>query len=223
MKGKNPIVLSASALPVPFLAAHACHGVSVLQLITSRKVLQVTRCYARDRHWHPDVGRCRQIHSFVVGLDYFLRTKIECERVDQSAVRRTCWCKAFPSGIYAWTLRPVFCVQDEPTSHLDMLSIGSLMACLQAYSGAIVLVSHDQHFVAGVASQVGAPSTFLDALQSSFELSRICPLPSLAYQLSIAVCFLKGRAILGYRVCCCCFVLVPFGLLWFLFSFPHPT
>lgn len=48
----------------------------------------------------------------------------------------------------------VFRVQDEPTSHLDMLSIGSLMACLQAYSGAIVLVSHDQHFVAGVASQV---------------------------------------------------------------------
>ncbi|BDA48302.1 probable ATP-binding cassette sub-family F member 3 [Coccomyxa sp. Obi] len=49
---------------------------------------------------------------------------------------------------------PHLLVLDEPTSHLDMLSIGSLMACLQAYSGAIVLVSHDQHFVASVASQV---------------------------------------------------------------------
>ncbi len=45
-------------------------------------------------------------------------------------------------------------MQDEPTAHLDMQSIGSLMACLQAYSGALVLVSHDQHFVASVASQV---------------------------------------------------------------------
>ena len=53
-------------------------------------------------------------------------------------------------GINAYLL----CVQDEPTSHLDMLSIGSLMACLQAYSGAIVLVSHDQHIVAGMASEV---------------------------------------------------------------------
>ncbi|CAL8465918.1 g5454 [Coccomyxa elongata] len=49
---------------------------------------------------------------------------------------------------------PHLLVLDEPTSHLDMLSIGSLMACLQAYSGAIVLVSHDQHFIAGVASRV---------------------------------------------------------------------
>ncbi len=68
----------------------------------------------------------------------------------------TSFYEALASSGQAWALRPVLCLQDEPTSHLDMLSIGSLMACLQAYSGAIVLVSHDQHFVAGVASQVGA-------------------------------------------------------------------
>lgn len=50
--------------------------------------------------------------------------------------------------------RSMSALQDEPTAHLDMQSIGSLMTCLQDYTGALVLVSHDQHFLASVASQV---------------------------------------------------------------------
>ena len=44
--------------------------------------------------------------------------------------------------------------QDEPTSHLDMQSIECLQACLQGYTGGLVLVTHDQHFCSSVAQQV---------------------------------------------------------------------
>ena len=43
---------------------------------------------------------------------------------------------------------------DEPTSHLDLLSIDALTACLQDFRGAVVVVSHDQHFVSSIAKQV---------------------------------------------------------------------
>ena len=43
---------------------------------------------------------------------------------------------------------------DEPTSHLDLLSIDALTSCLQAFKGAVVIVSHDQHFVSSIAKQV---------------------------------------------------------------------
>ena len=45
-------------------------------------------------------------------------------------------------------------LQDEPTSHLDMQSIECLQACLQGYTGGLVLVTHDQHFCDSVAQQV---------------------------------------------------------------------
>ena len=44
--------------------------------------------------------------------------------------------------------------QDEPTAHLDIQAVESLAECLKQWSGAALLVSHDQHFVASAASQV---------------------------------------------------------------------
>jgi len=48
---------------------------------------------------------------------------------------------------------------DEPTNHLDLESGEALLAALQAYKGAIVVVSHDVHFLrslsGGVAYRVG--------------------------------------------------------------------
>jgi ATP-binding cassette subfamily F protein 3 len=43
---------------------------------------------------------------------------------------------------------------DEPTNHLDMVSINILAQTLQQYTGTCILVSHDRHFVAEVATKI---------------------------------------------------------------------
>lgn len=42
---------------------------------------------------------------------------------------------------------PHLLVLDEPTNHLDFLAIEALITCLQNFKGAIVIASHDQHFI----------------------------------------------------------------------------
>jgi ATPase subunit of ABC transporter with duplicated ATPase domains len=56
--------------------------------------------------------------------------------------------------VYAYLFIPSMAVADEVPSHLDLLSIEALTICLQKYNGAVVLVSHDQHFVSEVANKV---------------------------------------------------------------------
>lgn len=46
---------------------------------------------------------------------------------------------------------------DEPTNHLDMVSINILAQTLQQYAGTYVLVAHDRHFVAQVATKIWYP------------------------------------------------------------------
>jgi ATPase subunit of ABC transporter with duplicated ATPase domains len=48
---------------------------------------------------------------------------------------------------------------DEPTNHLDMESIQSLLDALSLYSGTIIFVSHNRHFVSHLATRVIELST----------------------------------------------------------------
>jgi ATP-binding cassette, subfamily F, member 3 len=47
-----------------------------------------------------------------------------------------------------------FLILDEPTNHLDMVSKNVLLQALAEYSGTILAVSHDRHFLSGFANKV---------------------------------------------------------------------
>ena len=49
---------------------------------------------------------------------------------------------------------PNFLLMDEPTTHLDIMSIDALIAALQTYEGTLFFVSHDVHFIRQIAKTV---------------------------------------------------------------------
>ena len=50
--------------------------------------------------------------------------------------------------------KPNVLILDEPTNHLDVESIEALAQALKRYTGTIILVSHDRHFVSKIATRV---------------------------------------------------------------------
>ena len=49
---------------------------------------------------------------------------------------------------------PNFLLLDEPTTHLDMASIEALISALRDFTGTVVFISHDVHFIRSIASTV---------------------------------------------------------------------
>jgi ATP-binding cassette subfamily F protein 3 len=49
---------------------------------------------------------------------------------------------------------PNFLLLDEPTTHLDMASIEALIGALRDFTGTVVFISHDVHFIRNIASTV---------------------------------------------------------------------
>ncbi|NNE90957.1 MAG: ABC-F family ATP-binding cassette domain-containing protein [Verrucomicrobiales bacterium] len=49
---------------------------------------------------------------------------------------------------------PNILLMDEPTTHLDILTVESLILALQAYAGTLLFISHDVHFIRELATDV---------------------------------------------------------------------
>lgn len=49
---------------------------------------------------------------------------------------------------------PHIILMDEPTNHLDIDAVNALALALNSYNGGLCIVSHDQHFVESVCSQI---------------------------------------------------------------------
>ncbi|CAN5258997.1 ABC-F family ATP-binding cassette domain-containing protein [soil metagenome] len=49
---------------------------------------------------------------------------------------------------------PNLLLMDEPTTHLDLLSIEALIQALQRFEGTLVFISHDVHFIRNIAEKV---------------------------------------------------------------------
>ncbi|HIG30448.1 MAG TPA: ABC-F family ATP-binding cassette domain-containing protein [Verrucomicrobiales bacterium] len=49
---------------------------------------------------------------------------------------------------------PNLLLMDEPTTHLDLLTVESLVQALQRYEGTLVFISHDVHFIKKLANKV---------------------------------------------------------------------
>ena len=54
----------------------------------------------------------------------------------------------------AWLKEPDVLVLDEPTNHLDPEQVEKLEAWLQAYEGALLLITHDRHLLDAVATRM---------------------------------------------------------------------
>ncbi|SIN98427.1 ABC-F family ATP-binding cassette domain-containing protein [Vannielia litorea] len=88
--------------------------------------------------------------------------------------------KARLSLLLATLEAPHMLILDEPTNHLDMESREALVEALTAYTGAVVLVSHDMHLLAHVADRLwlvdaGTVTPFEDDLEAYRRLLLASP------------------------------------------------
>ena len=79
---------------------------------------------------------------------------IGAEQAETIASRLSGGQKARLSLLLATIDAPHLLILDEPTNHLDMESREALIEALTAYSGAVILVSHDMHLLSHVADRL---------------------------------------------------------------------
>ena len=133
IKGK---MVTSNKLRIGFFAQH-----QVDELYVDETPLQHIQ---RER---PDEGQAKlraRLASFGLGAD---QAETEVGRLSGGQ-------KARLSLLLATLPAPHLLILDEPTNHLDIESREALVEALTAYSGAVILVSHDMHLLSLVADRL---------------------------------------------------------------------
>ncbi len=107
---------------------------------------------------------------------------IGADQAETVAARLSGGQKARLSLLLATIDAPHLLILDEPTNHLDMESREGLVEALTAYTGAVVLVSHDMHLLSHVADRLwlvkdGRVSPYDDDLESYRRMLLDAPAP----------------------------------------------
>ena len=61
---------------------------------------------------------------------------------------------------------------DEPTNHLDLETIEALIIAVNTYGGVVLVVSHDQHFLANVCAEYWGVNNRKISIQPDFQGAR---------------------------------------------------
>ncbi|MBV0911665.1 ABC-F family ATP-binding cassette domain-containing protein [Anianabacter salinae] len=133
MEGK---VTKASKLRVGFFAQHQVDELHIDE--TPLQHLQSIR---------PDEGQTR-LRARLAGFG------LTADQADTAVGRLSGGQKARLSLLLATIDAPHMLILDEPTNHLDIESREALVEALTAYTGAVILVSHDMHLLSLVADRL---------------------------------------------------------------------
>jgi ATP-binding cassette subfamily F protein 3 len=110
---------------------------------------------------------------------------LTADQADTVTARLSGGQKARLSLLLATHDAPQLLILDEPTNHLDMESREALIEALTAYSGAVILVSHDMHLLEHVADRLwlvkdGRVAPFDDTLNAYRDMLLERPAPKSA-------------------------------------------
>ncbi|ETO20236.1 hypothetical protein RFI_16981, partial [Reticulomyxa filosa] len=106
-----------------------------------------------------NIASCR-LHRYITQVQYVRR---QLGRFQLTGQQHTQEMKYLSGGqksrvafcVATWSM-PHFLIMDEPTNHLDMETIDSLTEAIKAFHGGVLLISHDQYFLANVATEFWA-------------------------------------------------------------------
>ena len=108
------------------------------------KIGEVEGIVAEEDGYSAEANAETLLHGIGVPSEYYQKPMKE---IPQDMQFRTLLCQALFG-------EPEALLLDEPTNHLDLSSIGWLESFLKKYTGALIVVSHDRHFLNTVTTHI---------------------------------------------------------------------
>ncbi|WP_156963261.1 hypothetical protein [Bifidobacterium stellenboschense] len=124
------------------LGAMLAHAADVPKLVVAQELDDDDRAEALARLHGLSAGDRARVLGAYARLNVDPDRLLAGESPSPGELRKLLLCLALPDG-------PQLIVMDEPTNHLDLSSGTALAGLLADYPGALVVVSHDERFLAG--------------------------------------------------------------------------
>lgn len=150
-------------LKIAYLAQHDVENLIVSNQNKTKTVAE----YAQEQlqlHQHPDYKTKTSVRQYLGGFS-LSGNKIANRQISHLSggerMRLCLACHVFP-------IQPQIIILDEPTNHLDIETLDALAQALHKFEGAILIVSHNQHFLCGFCNELW----ILDKKRIQIEYSR---------------------------------------------------